>query len=137
MAPQTQPLQPVKLSGKQDSLGSVSPALSSQDSNSVSQAGFVLPTASLSPLVNSQITSTNNSGLEPIPLAIAVVETCNALFKGVELESSVVKITGEVAMSFQSAILAKLSGSAPLQFKIVSKGLEIDKILHNQHLLNK
>ena len=133
MAPQTPPLQPIKLSGRQDSLGSMSPTLGTQDG----QTGSILPMASLSPLVTSQLVSTSSNNLEPIPLAIAVVETCNALFKGVELENSVVKVTGEVAMCFQSAYLAKLSGSTPLQFKVVSKGMEVEKLLHNQHLLKK
>ena len=143
--------------GRQDrsSFGQTEPAGSFSNTTPpttpLSRRGGVLQTpqdasasnSSISPLVKSQASAAMNrstelgASQEQIPLAIAVIETCNALFKGVEQESCVVKISGEVAMSFPSSFLSKISPSSPLKFKVDKKGVEVERFLHNQHLLKK
>ena len=85
-------------------------------------------------LTNSSSTDLDTSE-ESIPLKIVVIETCNALFKGEELEDYMVQLSGEVAMSFPSAYLSKISLSLPLKFKVNKKGAELERLLHDQNFL--
>ena len=71
-----------------------------------------------------------------MPLAIAIHETCNALFKGTSVGNCLVKVEGEVVMSFPAAFLPILSSYKPLSFNI-NAGEKIERVLHNQYLLNK
>ena len=100
----------------------------------VSQRGGLLHTTQDVSLTNSSSIDLDTSE-ESIPLKIAVIETCNALFKGEKLEGYMVKLSGEVAMSFPSAYLSKISPSLPLKFKVNKKGAELERLLHDRNFL--
>lgn len=98
----------------------------------------------VSPLATTHINAAqsiggNAAGANPeaIPLAIAVMESCDAIFKGVELEACVVQVKGEVSVSFLASFLPQLASCEPLTFKVNQKNLEVERLLHNQHLLKK
>lgn len=97
----------------------------------------------ISPLAKSHISAHSIAGnspgasVEAIPLAIAVIESCNAIFRGVELEDCIVRVTGEVAMSFPMTTFPRLASCEPLTFRVQQKNVEVVRMLHNQHLLNK
>ncbi len=71
-----------------------------------------------------------------IPLAIALRETCNAIFHGADAGKCVFKVSGEVVMSFPSNYMGTLGSSEPLSFKL-SNIETVDRLLHNQQLLKK
>ena len=74
-----------------------------------------------------------------MPLAIAIHETCNAIFKGTSLSNCRVKVTGEVVMSFPASFLPFLGSYEPLKFRVVGVALQdkVQRVLHNQHLIKK
>ena len=97
---------------------------------------------SLSPLATNQISARSVTPTSPamttptLPIAIAIQETCNAIFKGTNSADCQVKVTGEVAISFPASYLPKLGSYEPLSFK--TSGMDkVEKILHNQHLIKK
>ena len=106
-------------------------------------AGELPPSAnSLSPLATTQISARSVTPTSPamttptLPIAIAIQETCNAIFKGTNYADCQVKVTGEVAISFPASYLPKLGSYEPLSFK--TSGMDkVEKILHYQHLIKK
>lgn len=71
-----------------------------------------------------------------MPLAIAIHETCNANFRGTSLKECLVKVEGEVVMSFPASFLPLLSTYEPLGFR-VSQHDKVERMLHNQYLLKR
>lgn len=71
-----------------------------------------------------------------IPLAIAIHETCNAIFMGASMSNCVVKVTGEVVLSFPTSFLPMLGSYEPLIFRVNPKD-KVERLLHNQHLLKQ
>ena len=71
-----------------------------------------------------------------VPIAIAVQETCNAIFKGADVADCVVKVSGEVMMSFPASFLGQLSSHDPLVFKLANVE-SVERVLHNQNLLSR
>ncbi len=71
-----------------------------------------------------------------MPIAIALQESCDALFKGTDLSQCVMTVTGEVVMSFPASYLSLIASKEPLTFKINAME-KIDNILHNQLLVKK
>lgn len=103
----------------------------------------------MSPLATSQIsahplpTLAANAGsptppatIKVVPLAIAIHETCNADFKGASMKECLVKVDGEVVMSFPASFLPLLGSYEPLAFRITAQD-RVDRLLHNQYLLKK
>lgn len=71
-----------------------------------------------------------------MPLAVAIHETCNAIFKGTDASRCMVKVTGEVVMSFPASFLPLLDSYQPLSFSMDSRE-KLERVLHNQNLLQK
>ena len=71
-----------------------------------------------------------------MPLAIAFQETCNAIFKGINLEDCVVKVTGEMVVSFPANFLGVMDTHDPLRFQF-KNAEKLKLVLHNQILLTK
>lgn len=92
-------------------------------------------TSPISPLATSH-TSAHAGVSKVMPLAIAIHETCNAIFRGADLSACVVKVTGEVVMSFPASFLPFLGSCEALAFEVAAKE-ELERILHNQNLLTK
>ena len=116
------------------SLQAAGPAQPSQPSQDQSQSN------PLSPLATSYVSArpvSSDGGTEAMPLAIAVIESCDAIFKGVDPEACVVRVTGEVSMSFLASFLPKMSSLEPLAFRVNQKEVKVGKLLHNQHLLKR
>ena len=72
-----------------------------------------------------------------IPIAVAIQETCSALFLHVQgPEGCKAKVAGEVVMSFPANSITQLASHEPLQFTLLrTEGVE--RLLHNQNLLLK
>ena len=71
-----------------------------------------------------------------IPVAVAFIETCNAIFRGTSLEQCLVKVTGEMAVSFPASYLDRLQLCPPLQFRVTNGGM-IDKVIPHPSLLQR
>ncbi len=71
-----------------------------------------------------------------IPLAVALRESCNAVFHGADAKKCVFKVSGEMVMSFPSNYLGTLATSEPLSFKLGNIE-SVERLLHNQQLLKK
>lgn len=74
---------------------------------------------------------------DTVPLAIAFTETINALFKGTDATKCMVKITGNVMMSFPAGVVRVFTENpspALLSFKIKNT-LQLEQVLLNQQLI--
>ncbi|KAL7838436.1 hypothetical protein AOLI_G00268400 [Acnodon oligacanthus] len=75
---------------------------------------------------------------DPLPIAVAFTESVNAYFKGADPSKCIVKITGDMTLSFPSGII-KIFMSSPspavLSFKLRNTS-KLEQILPNQHLLH-
>ncbi|XP_041914613.1 F-BAR domain only protein 2 isoform X4 [Alosa alosa] len=75
---------------------------------------------------------------DPLPIAVAFTESVNAYFKGADPSKCIVKITGDVTLSFPSGII-KVFTSAPspavLSFRLRNTS-RLEQILPNQQLLH-
>ena len=80
--------------------------------------------------------SPQNVGGSVIPIAVAFQETCNAIFKGTDVSQCVAKVTGEIVMSFPANFVGHLNSHDTLQFKL-SDTDNVERVLHNQHLLKR
>ncbi|XP_072530010.1 F-BAR domain only protein 2 isoform X2 [Salminus brasiliensis] len=75
---------------------------------------------------------------DALPIAVAFTESVNAYFKGADPSKCIVKITGDMTLSFPSGIIKIFTTSpspAVLSFKLrnISK---LEQLLPNQHLLH-
>ena len=78
----------------------------------------------------------SNSPMHAIPIAVAVQETCNAIFKGNDMSKCVIKVSGEVMISFPASYMSQLASHDVLAFKVANVD-GVERLLHNQHLLKK
>ena len=74
--------------------------------------------------------------MNSVPIAVAVQETCNAIFKGNDPNKCVIKVNGEVMVSFPANYIAQLASHDVLAFKLTNTD-NVERLLHNQHLLKK
>ncbi|KAK3527314.1 hypothetical protein QTP86_020244, partial [Hemibagrus guttatus] len=75
---------------------------------------------------------------DSLPIAVAFTESVNAYFKGADPSKCIVKITGEMTLSFPSGIIKIFTSSpspAVLTFKLRNTS-KLEQILPNQHLLH-
>ena len=111
--------------------------LASSRSTSTSPISFVHGTSSNGPTVSPQHTSTSSSPVgTAVPIAVAIQETCNAIFKGNDMSKCVIKVNGEVMVSFPASFVSQLESHEALAFKLSSVD-NVERLLHNQHLLKK
>ncbi|XP_037121038.1 F-BAR domain only protein 2 isoform X7 [Syngnathus acus] len=74
---------------------------------------------------------------DALPIAVAFTESVNAYFKGADPTKCIVKITGDMTLSFPSGIIKVFTGNpspAVLTFKLKNTG-RLEQILPNQQLL--
>ncbi|XP_057674393.1 F-BAR domain only protein 2 isoform X2 [Corythoichthys intestinalis] len=74
---------------------------------------------------------------DALPIAVAFTESVNAYFKGSDPNKCIVKITGDMMLSFPSGIIKVFTGNpspAVLTFKLKKTG-RLEQILPNQQLL--
>ncbi|XP_051960600.1 F-BAR domain only protein 2 isoform X4 [Xyrauchen texanus] len=75
---------------------------------------------------------------EALPIAVAFTESVNAYFKGADPSKCIVKITGDMTLSFPSGII-KIFTSSPspaiLSFKLLNT-TRLEQIMPNQQLLH-
>jgi hypothetical protein len=67
---------------------------------------------------------------------VAVQETCNAIFKGNDMSKCVIKVNGEVMLSFPASYVSQLASHDVLAFRVANVD-GVERLLHNQHLLKK
>ncbi|XP_062410449.1 F-BAR domain only protein 2 isoform X3 [Sardina pilchardus] len=75
---------------------------------------------------------------DPLPIAVAFTESVNAYFKGADPSKCIVKITGDVTLSFPSGIIKVFTGvpsPAVLSFRLRNTS-RLEQILPNQQLLH-
>uniref|UniRef100_A0A8B9KUG3 F-BAR domain only protein 2 n=1 Tax=Astyanax mexicanus TaxID=7994 RepID=A0A8B9KUG3_ASTMX len=75
---------------------------------------------------------------DALPIAVAFTESVNAYFKGADPSKCIVKITGDMTLSFPSGIIKIFTSSpspAVLSFKLKNTS-KLEQILPNQHLLH-
>ncbi|XP_051979046.1 F-BAR domain only protein 2 isoform X1 [Xyrauchen texanus] len=75
---------------------------------------------------------------DALPIAVAFTESVNAYFKGADPSKCIVKITGDMTLSFPSGIIKIFTSSpspAVLSFKL-SNTSRLDQIMPNQQLLH-
>lgn len=75
---------------------------------------------------------------DALPVAVAFTESVNAYFKGADPSKCIVKITGDVTLSFPSGIIKVLTSApspAVLSFRIKNTS-RLEQILPNQQLLH-
>ncbi|XP_061657004.1 F-BAR domain only protein 2 isoform X1 [Syngnathoides biaculeatus] len=74
---------------------------------------------------------------DALPIAVAFTESVNAYFKGADPAKCIVKITGDMTLSFPSGIIRVFTGNpspAVLTFELKNTG-RLEQILPNQQLL--
>ncbi|XP_053533227.1 F-BAR domain only protein 2 isoform X6 [Ictalurus punctatus] len=74
---------------------------------------------------------------DSLPIAVAFTESVNAYFKGADPSKCIVKITGDMTLSFPSGIIKIFTSShspAVLSFRLRNTS-KLEQILPNQHLL--
>ncbi|CAB1317846.1 unnamed protein product, partial [Coregonus sp. 'balchen'] len=76
-------------------------------------------------------------GQDTLPVAAAFTETINAYFKGADPSKCVVKITGEMVLSFPAGITRHFAShpSAPVLTFSISNYCQLEQVLPNPHLL--
>ena len=96
------------------------------------------PTSLASPLPTTTRTVQNAiSGLPTaVPLAIAFQETCNAIFKSTDPSDCILKVTGEVVVSFPASLVGHVENYGTLTFRLKETD-ELTQVLHNQILLTR
>ncbi|KAF5892429.1 F-BAR domain only protein 2 isoform X5, partial [Clarias magur] len=75
---------------------------------------------------------------DSLPIAVAFTESVNAYFKGADPKKCIVKITGDMTLSFPSGIIKIFTSSsspAVLSFRLKNTS-KLEQILPNQHLLH-
>ncbi|XP_053340868.1 F-BAR domain only protein 2 [Clarias gariepinus] len=75
---------------------------------------------------------------DSLPIAVAFTESVNAYFKGADPKKCIVKITGDMTLSFPSGIIKIFTSSsspALLSFRLKNTS-KLEQILPNQHLLH-
>ncbi|KAI5089378.1 F-BAR domain only protein 2, partial [Silurus meridionalis] len=75
---------------------------------------------------------------DSLPIAVAFTESVNAYFKGADPSKCIVKITGDMTLSFPCGIIKIFTSSpspAVLSFKLRNTS-KLEQILPNQHLLH-
>ncbi|XP_026777780.3 F-BAR domain only protein 2 isoform X6 [Pangasianodon hypophthalmus] len=75
---------------------------------------------------------------DSLPIAVAFTESVNAYFKGADPSKCIVKITGDMTLSFPSGIIKIFTSSlspATLSFRLRNTS-KLEQILPNQHLLH-
>ncbi|XP_053474373.1 F-BAR domain only protein 2 isoform X4 [Ictalurus furcatus] len=75
---------------------------------------------------------------DSLPIAVAFTESVNAYFKGADPNKCIVKITGDMTLSFPSGIIKIFTSShspAVLSFRLRNTS-KLEQILPNQHLLH-
>ncbi|KAK2816447.1 hypothetical protein Q7C36_022718 [Tachysurus vachellii] len=75
---------------------------------------------------------------DSLPIAVAFTESINAYFKGADPSKCIVKITGDMTLSFPSGIIKIFTSShspAILSFRLRNTS-KLEQILPNQHLLH-
>uniref|UniRef100_A0A8C2F6E6 F-BAR domain only protein 2 n=1 Tax=Cyprinus carpio TaxID=7962 RepID=A0A8C2F6E6_CYPCA len=78
------------------------------------------------------------ASLDALPIAVAFTESVNAYFKGADPSKCIVKITGDMTLSFPSGIIKIFTSSpspAVLSFKL-SNTSRLEQIMPNQQLLH-
>ncbi|XP_051513275.1 F-BAR domain only protein 2-like isoform X4 [Myxocyprinus asiaticus] len=78
------------------------------------------------------------SSLDALPIAVAFTESVNAYFKGADPSKCIVKITGDMTLSFPSGIIKIFTSSpspAVLSFKLLNTS-RLEQIMPNQQLLH-
>uniref|UniRef100_A0A8C6V037 F-BAR domain only protein 2 n=1 Tax=Neogobius melanostomus TaxID=47308 RepID=A0A8C6V037_9GOBI len=76
--------------------------------------------------------------LDALPIAVAFTETVNAYFKGADPSKCIVKITGDMTLSFPMGIIKVFTTNpspATLTFKLMNTS-RLEQILPNQQLLH-
>ena len=71
-----------------------------------------------------------------IPLAIAFQETCNAIFKSTNPSDCLVKVTGEMVVSFPASLVGQVEKYSQLSFRL-READKLKQVLHNQILLSR
>ncbi|XP_031433362.1 F-BAR domain only protein 2 isoform X1 [Clupea harengus] len=78
------------------------------------------------------------ASLDALPIAVAFTESVNAYFKGADPSKCIVKITGDVTLSFPTGIIKVFTSSpspAVLSFRLRNTS-RLEQILPNQQLLH-
>jgi len=78
-------------------------------------------------------------GADCVPLAVAFQEVVHAAFRGAEESRCLVRLLGDMMLSFPAGIVSVLASNpypAPLQFKIRNSG-RLESILPNKQLISK
>lgn len=115
----------------------VSPLATSQISTSRSASASPIIFGNGSVSSGSSIQAPTQKPAQPvIPLAIAFQETCNAIFKGSDLTKCLIKVEGEMAMSFPAEFLSHVNSHDILSFKLENTE-NVVGMRHNQRLLQK
>ncbi|XP_051513266.1 F-BAR domain only protein 2-like isoform X3 [Myxocyprinus asiaticus] len=107
-----------------------SSSLSSNTSLSTSNTPTVVTSRGPSPVTL--------SSLDALPIAVAFTESVNAYFKGADPSKCIVKITGDMTLSFPSGIIKIFTSSpspAVLSFKLLNTS-RLEQIMPNQQLLH-
>ncbi|XP_056875138.1 F-BAR domain only protein 2 isoform X3 [Takifugu flavidus] len=110
----------------------VAPSLSSPEPELLALSSFFLLRTSRGP---SPVTLASQDAL---PIAVAFTESVNAYFKGADPTKCIVKITGEMTLSFPMGIIKVFTNNpspAVLTFKLKNTS-RLEQILPNQQLLH-
>jgi len=78
-------------------------------------------------------------GADCVPLAVAFQEVVHAAFRGAEESRCLVRLLGDMMLSFPAGIVSVLASNpypAPLQFKIRNSG-RLESVLPNKQLISK
>uniref|UniRef100_A0AAY5EA07 F-BAR domain only protein 2 n=1 Tax=Electrophorus electricus TaxID=8005 RepID=A0AAY5EA07_ELEEL len=130
------PFSPPKVTGSSPTLAA--PLARAESSSSLSSSTSI--SASNTPTVGtsrgpSPVTLASQDSL---PIAVAFTETVNAYFKGADPSKCIVKITGDMTLSFPSGIIKIFTSSpspAVLSFRLRNTS-KLEQILPNQQLLH-
>ena len=78
-------------------------------------------------------------GADSVPLAVAFQEVVHAAFRGSDESKCMVRLLGDMMLSFPAGIVSVLAGNpypAPLQFRILNAG-RLESVLPNKQLIHK
>jgi hypothetical protein len=82
-------------------------------------------------------TDQKSSTSEPVPLALAFIETANVIFQGSDIDKSMVKVSGELAVSFPSAYIGQLLIHEEFRFVLLGDLSRLRNVLHNTQFVLK
>jgi len=97
------------------------------------------------PLLHQNFTSSRGpspltlTSTESVPLAVAFQEVVHAAFRGAEESRCLVRLLGDMMLSFPAGIVSVFSSNpypAPLQFRILNAG-KLESVLPNKQLITK